>query len=172
MVVYPRPASNLSTWMQWLTVTPTHRWHRHYHSAGQGPLYQGRFKSFPIQDDGHFLTAMRYVEAEPLRAKLVDRAESWRWGSLWRRARGSTQQRAMLAEPPVALPQDWLSVVNGSQEDAELEEIRPAAARGSPLGDETWCDRIVKDLGLQSARRRVGRPKKSENSVLERVNAT
>jgi putative transposase len=47
-------------------------------------VYQGRFKSFPIQDDSHFLTVCRYVERNALRAELVGRAEDWRWGSLWR----------------------------------------------------------------------------------------
>ncbi len=82
LVVHAEPHTNLSTWMQWVTVTHAHRWHAHTHTAGEGPLYQGRFKSFPVQDDSHFLTVCRYVEANALRAKLVRRAEAWRWGSL------------------------------------------------------------------------------------------
>lgn len=53
--------TDLSTWMQWVTVTHTHRWHAHYHSTGEGPLYQGRFKSFPVQEDVHFLTLCRVL---------------------------------------------------------------------------------------------------------------
>jgi len=48
LVVLADKRSNLSTWMQWVQVTHTHRWHAHHHTAGQGPLYQGRFKCFPI----------------------------------------------------------------------------------------------------------------------------
>ena len=51
------------------------------HTTGSGHLYQGRFKSFPVEDDGHFLTVCRYVERNALRAGLVDRAEDWRWAS-------------------------------------------------------------------------------------------
>ena len=110
LLLVPKPSgqsrsqSNLSTWMQWLTVTHTHRWHQHYHTVGQGPLYQGRFKSFPIQEDLHLLRALRYVEANALRAKLAQRAQPWRWGSLWVRLHGPPEQRAMLAPLPVALP--------------------------------------------------------------------
>ena len=84
LVVWPRKDGDLSEWMRWLTVTHTQRWHAHHHSAGTGPVYQGRFKSFPIQSSPHLLTVVRYVERNALRARLVKQAEDWRWGSLWR----------------------------------------------------------------------------------------
>src|SRR5665213_2164374 len=65
--------------------THVRRWQAHYHEVGHGHLYQGRFKSFPVQDDSHFLTVARYVERNALRANLVGRAQDWRWSSLWRR---------------------------------------------------------------------------------------
>ncbi len=61
LVLWPRKDDELSEFMRWLTVTHTQRRHAHYHSAGTGPVYQGRFKSFPIQQDAHFLTVCRYV---------------------------------------------------------------------------------------------------------------
>ncbi len=88
LVLWPRRDGDLSRFMQWLTVVHVRRWHAHRHSGGTGQVYQGRFKSFPIQDDPHFLTVCRYVERNALRAKLVRRAEDWRWGSLWRRLCG------------------------------------------------------------------------------------
>jgi len=86
LVLAPETDGGLSAFMAWLTMTHTQRWHTHHKSVGTGHLYQGRFKSFPIQADGHFLTVCRYVERNPLRAALVRRAEDWQWGSLWRRA--------------------------------------------------------------------------------------
>lgn len=62
----------------WLTLTHTQRWHAHRKATGSGHRYQGRFKSFPIQDDDHFLTVCWYVERNALRANLVQRAEDWR----------------------------------------------------------------------------------------------
>jgi putative transposase len=55
MVLWPRADDELSEFMRWLTVTHTQRWHAHRRTAGTGPVYQGRFKSFPIQQDYHFL---------------------------------------------------------------------------------------------------------------------
>jgi len=91
-VVWPRNDGELSTWAQWLTVTHVRRWHAHHHSAGTGPVYQGRFKSFPVQEDHHYFTVCRYVERNPLRANLVARAEHWRWSSLWRRVHYNADQ--------------------------------------------------------------------------------
>jgi len=172
LVLWPKAGSNLSTWMQWLTVTHTHRWHRHYHCVGEGPLYQGRFKSFPIQRDGHLLTAMRYVEANALRAGLVERAEAWRWGSLWTRERGSEQQRALLGRPPVALPEDWAAVVNRAAGAEELERVRQCVIRGAPLGGKRWVARAVEALGLEATQRRRGRPRKRKSGTAGVDNAT
>ena len=61
LVVWPEHDGDLTTYMQWLTVTHVRRWHAHHHTAGTGPIYQGRFKSFPIQKGEHFLTVCRYV---------------------------------------------------------------------------------------------------------------
>ncbi|HOW72629.1 MAG TPA: transposase, partial [Phycisphaerae bacterium] len=83
LVVRATRGTNLSTWMQWMTVTHAHRWHAHRRTVGEGPLYQGRFRSFPVQEDVHFLIVCRYVEANAFRAGLVGRAEDWRWCSLW-----------------------------------------------------------------------------------------
>ncbi|MEO8497102.1 MAG: transposase, partial [Planctomycetota bacterium] len=68
LVVWPREDGELSRLVGWLTLTHTQRWHAHRHSTGSGHVYQGRFKSFPVQDDEHFLTVCRYVERNAQRA--------------------------------------------------------------------------------------------------------
>jgi putative transposase len=61
-VLWPRGAGDLSEFMRPLTVTHTQRPHAAHRTSGTGPLYQGRFKSFPIQEDDHLWTVLRYVE--------------------------------------------------------------------------------------------------------------
>ena len=68
LLLWPREDGELSEVMRWITVTHTQRWHAYHQTAGTGPVYQGRFKSFPIQTDDHFITVARYVERNPLRA--------------------------------------------------------------------------------------------------------
>lgn len=160
LVVRADRRTNLSTWMQWLTVTHTHRWHAHSQTAGEGPLYQGRFKSFPVQEDAHFLTVCRYVEANARRAKLVRRAEAWPWCSLWvRRNRKSVLHRRMRPWP-VDRPRNWLAEVNRCMDEEASERVRRSVARGVPLGNAAWATRMASRLGLEATLRPRGRPRK------------
>ena len=77
LVVWPSADGELSRWMHWLLTTHVRRYLRHYGHSGH--VWQGRFKAFPIQQDEHLLTVVRYVERNPLRAGLVERAQDWRW---------------------------------------------------------------------------------------------
>ncbi len=163
LVVNPIQDGELSQFMGWLTLTHTQRWHAHRLSTGSGHVYQGRFKSFPIQDSDHFLTVCRYVERNALRAGLVSKAENWRWSSLWRWSQGSSKDKDFLSSWPVRRATNWLDFVNEPQNETEVEAIRQSIARGCPLGDESWSRRIVTKLKLESTLRPRGRPKKTEN---------
>ena len=161
LLVWPRHDGELSEMLRWITVTHTQRWHAHHHTAGTGPVYQGRFKSFPVQTDEHFLTVARYVERNALRAKLVDRAENWHWSSLWRRAQGKTELTTWLSDWPMERPRDWVVRVNRLQTVSELESLRLSVQRGRPFGEERWVQRMAKRFGMESTLRPRGRPKAS-----------
>jgi putative transposase len=88
LVVWPERDGDLSEFMRWLTLTHTQRWHAKHHTQGTGPLYQGRFKGFPVANDEHCLRVLRYVEGNPLRAGLARSARRWRWSSLGRATLG------------------------------------------------------------------------------------
>ncbi len=168
-VVQPRDDDQVADFMQWLTQTHTQRWHAHYHTAGTGHLYQGRFKNFPVQPDVHLLLVLRYVERNALRANLVERAEQWRWGSLWRREQGVGT--GLLAAWPLALPADWVAFVNEPQTAEELAALRRSVNRGAPFGSDEWQAETVEEFGLQYTLRRRGRPRKEESDRLEDVDA-
>jgi len=163
MVLWPRRDGELSAFLRWLTHTHTMRWHAHYHTSGTGHLYQGRFKSFPVETDEHFHTVVRYVERNARRANLVRRAEKWRWSSLWRRQHPGHKLSGILHAWPVPEPDNWANLVNTAQTSAEMEAVRRAVARGSPFGSETWQSRIAKRLGLEYTLRPRGRPKKNQD---------
>lgn len=162
-VVWPKQGQDeqVSEFFRWLTVTHSQRWHAHHKTAGMGHVYQGRFKSFPVESDEHLLTLLRYVERNPLRAELVQRAETWRWGSLYRRVAGTPEERALLAESPVPLGRGWVDYVNQPQTEAELEVIHRSIARGQPFGTEAWSSKVTSRLGLEHTFRPRGRPRKT-----------
>jgi len=164
LLLRPRRAGGLSEFMRLLTVTHTQRYHVHHQTQGTGPVYQGRFKSFPIEDERHFLTVARYVERNALRASLVERAEDWRWSSLHARRNGPEEVREVLAgwPTPGGVPRQWLRTVNAALRQKELEAIRASVKRGRPLGSEAWVKRTAERMGLASSLRAPGRPRKAE----------
>jgi putative transposase len=168
LVLWPSRDGELTAFVRWLTHTHTMRWHAHYHTAGTGHLYQGRFKSFPVEADDHLYAVLRYVERNALRANLVQRAERWRWCSLWRRGQGEEQAGCWLHSWPIPHPADWADWVNGPQTEAELEALRRALVRGSPYGSEVWQQRTARRLGLEYTLRRRGRPKKQNGDAPDR----
>jgi len=165
LVLWPPKDGELSQYMRWLTVTHTQRWHAHRGTAGTGPLYQGRFKSFPIQEDRHFLLACRYVERNPVRAGLATKASAWRWSSA--AGGGGTQAKPWLTprkDWPVPAPADWARWVDAPGNQTELAALRRAAQRGAPFGDDRWTALTAKRLSLQSSLRAPHRPKNTRKT--------
>jgi len=160
LLLWPRADGELAAFMQRLTITHAKRWQMHYQQNGWGHVYQGRFKSFPVQEDAHFLTVVRYMERNVMRAKLVRKAENWKWCSLWRRERGGPSERGLLTEWPVPRPGDYLQWVNGPQTDAELAALRVSVSKGRPFGANRWQRATANELGLACSFRDPGRPKK------------
>jgi putative transposase len=117
-----------------------------------------------VQEEEHFLTVCRYVERNPLRARLVSRAEQWRWSSLWRWHEGTAAQKRLLSAWPVRRAANWLQHVNAPQTEAELSALRRSVTRGCPFGEEHWSNQMVKKLQLESTIRPQGRPKKKNGS--------
>ena len=159
LILRPGKDGEMSRLLRWVTATHTMRYHAHYHSSGQGHVYQGRFKSFPVQGDDHFRVACRYVERNALRAGLVDQAEEWRWGSLWRWVQRTEPDWKLLSPWPVRRPRNWIAHVNKPLSEKELQAVRHCANRGRPLGDAGWVESAARRLGLESTLRSRGRPR-------------
>jgi putative transposase len=159
LLLWPELDHHLPRFMQRLTITHVRRWVEFRHDRGNGHVYQGRYKSFAVQGDGHLLTAARYVERNALRAGVVQRAQDWRWCSLWRRERGGDKQQAILCDWPVQRPADWLEWVNLPQTEAEVAAIRQSLRHGRPFGDDSWAAATAQRLGFPVAARPRGRPK-------------
>ncbi len=163
LVVRPSGDGELSNFMRWLTQTHTQRWRHAKRTVGYGALYQGRFKSFVVQEDRHLLVLCRYVERNPLRAKLVKRAEEWRWSSAWIRASADTGLCALLTDDwPVDRPGNWQTLLNEPQIEKDEERVRLSVQRNRPLGDTGWVEKTSAKLKLEHTLRPAGRPRKEK----------
>lgn len=154
LVLWPYGDGDVSRWMQWLMTSHVRRYHRHYQSVGH--IWQGRFKAFPVEEDEHLWTVLRYVERNALRANLAERAESWRWSSA-AVLHGGTHA-AMLDTGPAPRSTDWLDWVNQPQSEAELAALRQCVEHGTPYGSESWQQVTAERLGLESTLHPRGRP--------------
>lgn len=127
LVVAPSSTRALSAYMHWITGTHARQWNQRRGRAGQGHVYQGRFRSFPIRDERHLLAVLRYVEANPVRAGLVEAAARWMWSSA---ADEGTPDRLELRPWPLPKPSNWSELVNNSLDQPLLDAIRIATLRG------------------------------------------
>jgi putative transposase len=121
LVVCPEGQPALSAYVHWLTNAHIRRRLRPPGILALGHIYQGRFKSVPIDDEGHLLTALRYVESNARRAGLVTRAEHWPWGS-------ASGRRGWLSPWPMDYPARWLDVLN--------DGVEPEVARDESVAFE------------------------------------
>jgi putative transposase len=164
-VVWPEHDGQLTDFFRRLAHTHAVRWRVSHRTVGYGHLYQGRFKSFPVQSDEHLLSVVRYVERNPLSARLVERAQLWQWGSLWARVHGEEAIKALLSPWPVERPANWTARVNAPLSAKELTRVRVSIERGRPYGADDWVRSTVSDLGLEHTVRSEGRPRKASRTA-------
>lgn len=143
LVVVGHTDRAISEALHWVTGTHACHLRRRERTVGYGHVYQRRFRGFPIGSTYHLLNVVRYVEANPWRAALVDRAEDWRWSSLWDRPRLSTN---VLTELPCALPEDWVELVNTVPSPRLTRRILESIREDRPYGPARWVTRISKQL--------------------------
>ena len=124
-----------------------------------GIVYQGRFKSFPVQSNEHYLAVLRYIESNPLRAKMVKNSRDWEYSSLAIRS-GADKKGLKISRGPVKLPDRWNRLVNVLPGESVDDAIDNCVKRGRPYGNVKWIETITQKLGLEMTLKPRGRPKK------------
>ncbi len=158
MLLWPSSDEALADFMHWITLTHARRWHAAHGTNGMGHIYQGRYKSFPIQHNHHYLKTMRYIEANPCRAGIADTATDWQWSSFAHRLKAP--KPFALNHGPVQIPENWSEIVADALPEKELAELACCLKRGCPYGQKEWKTKTVTELNLESTLRKRGRPRK------------
>jgi putative transposase len=131
-------ATMATTYLQWLSGTHAIRFRIKSGTRGQGHVYQDRYQSKAVSEETHYLTLIRYIEANPLSAGLVTRAEDWRWSSLQERISGN---RRILHRGPVSFPDTWVDIVNSrpcvSNDEGTDVDLGTEVVRGTEVGSGT-----------------------------------
>ena len=158
LVLYPREDRDLSEFMRWVTTTHVRQRRTQTKTIGHGHLYQGPFKSFAVQEDKRLVDVIRYVEQNPLRAKLVKKAQDWQWSSLFTRIH--SKKSKLIDALPTHLPHNYISSVNDLLTSEKLERIHQSIAKRVPYGSLEWgYTKVGQDL-FQRMLRNPGRQKK------------
>jgi putative transposase len=165
LLLRPGDGESISRILQSLTVTHTWRYHKRHRTTGH--VWQGRFKSPAVQDDGHLLAVLRYIEANPLRAKMVPDLAGYRWSSY--RAHGLGEADPLLDPLPEwerlgrtekERCSRWRRHIAAGEAEKDLALIRSSVLSGRPFGSEDWVGETAKGLGVELTPRPRGRPRK------------
>lgn len=130
-VLWPRTDSDLRLYVARLTFLHARQIHRRRGTMGRGAIYQGRYRAVPVETDSYFFRVMCYVERNPVRAGLVDRADEWPWSSAAAHRRDS---RVVLSDWPLPRPADWAAFVDAEQPRRDVDFIRARTASRLPIG--------------------------------------
>jgi putative transposase len=165
LLLAPDAGQSVSRILQSLTVA--HTWHYHQSHASLGHVWQGRFKSPIIQDDDHALIVLRYIEANPLRAGIVQDLARYPWSSYPAHGLGHADplvsplpQWARLGRDAAARQAYWRRWVQVSLSEKELAGVRRSVLSGRPYGTDEWVTATAAALGLRLQQRPRGRPRK------------
>ena len=128
----------------------------------RGYLWQGRFASV-VMGAPYLLAAARYVELNPVRAKLRRRPQAHLWSSARAHLAGRDDDLVRVA-PLLKLAPDWQGLLDEGLADADAEALRAGERTGRPLGDKAFLARLGKRLDRsfvkgRPGRKSVGRPK-------------
>lgn len=129
-----------------------------FREGWRGHLWQGRFASF-VMDEPHLLAAARYVELNPVRAKLVVAPSKYRWSSARAHLKGKDDGLVRVA-PLLGMVGSWRRLLTSAVSEKQLREFREHERTGRVLGDEQFQERLEQELGRLLRRQKPG-PKKA-----------
>jgi putative transposase len=142
----------IAHWKYSLIINIQHDW--------KGYLWQGRYKSYPL-DDFYLLRATRYIELNPVRAKMVKNAEDYAWSSA--RAHVLKQPDPLISKGRLDDEiKDWASFLALGTPESELRLFRKHASTGHPLGSDEFIEKLEKMTGRILKEKPRGRKPKGQ----------
>jgi putative transposase len=125
-----------------------------FREGWKGHLWQGRFASF-VLDEKHLLAAARYIELNPVRAKLTTAPSDYLWSS----ARAHIRKKddvLVKVRPLLLMTRGWKRFLTSAASEEQIETFRRHERTGRPLGDEEFLERLEKELGRVLKRQKTG----------------
>ena len=160
LLVVPKQEESLARGIGGTNLVYTQYINRKYERSGR--LWQNRFYSTIIEKESYLLTATRYIERNPVRAKIVKNAEDYKWSSATAhimRTKDDILSKNWLDEKELKTYKDFITII---ENDKEVDFIRKATSVGRPLGTERFVKTLETLLCRDLLPKKIGRPKKKE----------
>jgi len=132
--------------------------HINFRENWRGHLWQGRFASY-VMDEQYLLAAARYIELNPVRAKLTADPQKYPWSSADAHIKGC-DDALVVVKPLLRIVDDWRKFLTGGISDEEYKTLRTHERTGRPLGNTKFILRLEEKLGKVLTPQKGGRPKK------------
>ena len=160
LVIWPKKNGELTSFIRWMSHTHAVRQHAAEGTAGDGQVYQARYRSFPVER-AEAWNLLRLVERNALSAGVVKKAQDWRWSSLWARQHPEAQSHKLLCDALGRTPQAWNRRVNAAVDQQELQKFQMSVQRNRPFGSDRWQVQACRKWGMEHTMRPRGRPRGS-----------
>ena len=131
----------------------------------KGHLWQGRFYSCVIdKDEAYLLAAMKYVERNPVRAKIAKKPWEWKWSSAgYHTGEGESDLNvAEIGEFTGINEKEWKKIIEETDKGEQIEEIRKVTGVGRGFGGEGFIKKLEKELKVTLRILKAGRPKEKK----------
>jgi len=157
LVAVPRSEESLAR-----AVGEAHRLYtraRNFREGVRGYLFQGRFGSYPVQEDGHLLAVARYVDLNPVRARLVKEPGTYEWSSARFHLDGRRSDALVTDRTLLGLVDDWREVLEERVSADDAKEMERRLSTGRPWGTEGFVARLERKLGVELTPQSPGWPR-------------
>lgn len=132
-----------------------------------GTLWEGRFRSCPIQEEAYLLACQRYIELNPVRANMVAHPAEYRWASFRANAQGEADALVRPHSLYAALGLDdasrqaaYRELFRFELDPGLVDEIRRSTNGNFALGNAHFAEQVSVALGQRAAPGKSGRPRK------------
>ena len=136
--------------------------HINFREGWRGYLWQGRFASYAM-DERYLIACVRYIETNPIRARLANKPEDWPWSSAVAHIKRENDRLVNVAPLLQMITGDWSDFLSSARAEKDTELLRKHERTGRPLGGEKFIDHLEVTLGMSLKPQKPGRkPKDSK----------
>lgn len=163
LLVTPSQSNSISVMMQRVGRTYVAEFNSRYRRSGT--LWEGRFKACAVASDQYALACYRYIEMNPVRAKMVGTPEAYPWSS-YRHNAGAQRIASLRCHPaynglglsPEQRCKAYQRLFQSEQDSGKLREVRACLQTGTPYGNDRFREEIESAIGASVGQSRRGRP--------------